>query len=73
MELKTCLKLYRKETHRVKSPDETFEIIEPLTKVAGITRVADITKLDRLNIPVFSCIRPDAAQGAISEIGRAHV
>ncbi|MDY0266346.1 MAG: YcaO-related McrA-glycine thioamidation protein [Methanimicrococcus sp.] len=66
MELKTCLKLYRKETHRVKSPDETFEIIEPLTKVAGITRVADITKLDRLNIPVFSCIRPDAAQGAIS-------
>jgi len=66
MELKSCKKLYRKETHRVKSPEETFEIIESLTEAAGITRVADITKLDRLNIPVFSCIRPSAADGAIS-------
>ena len=66
MELKSCKKLYLKETHRVKSPEETFEIVGPLTEVAGITRVADITKLDRLNIPVFSCIRPGAAGGAIS-------
>ena len=66
MELKSCKKLYRKETHRVKSPEETFEIVSSLTEVAGITRIADITKLDRLNIPVFSCIRPNAADGAIS-------
>ena len=66
MELKSCPKLYRKETHRVKSPEETFDIVGPLTDVAGITRIADITKLDRLNIPVFSCIRPAAADGAIS-------
>ncbi|WNY22860.1 hypothetical protein MmiHf6_01450 [Methanimicrococcus hongohii] len=66
MELKSCKKLYLKETHRIKSPEETFEIVEPLTETAGITRVADITKLDRLNIPVFSCIRPGAADGAIS-------
>lgn len=66
MELKSCPKLYRKETHRVKSPEETFEIVSALTETAGITRVADITKLDRLNIPVFSCIRPAAADGAIS-------
>jgi len=66
MEFKSCPKLYRKETHRVKSPEETFDIISSLVEVAGITRVADITKLDRLNIPVFSCIRPGAADGAIS-------
>lgn len=66
MEFKSCRKLYRKETHRIKSPEETFDIVEPLTEAAGITRVADITKLDRLNIPVFSCIRPGAADGAIS-------
>ena len=66
MELKSCQKLYRKETHRVKSPEETFEIVDSLTEAAGITRIADITKLDRLNIPVFSCIRPAAADGAIS-------
>jgi ribosomal protein S12 methylthiotransferase accessory factor len=33
---------------------------------AGITRVADITNLDRIGIPVFSSIRPMAERGAIS-------
>lgn len=33
---------------------------------AGITRVADITNLDRIGIPVFSSIRPMADRGAIS-------
>ena len=33
---------------------------------AGITRVADITDLDRIGIPVFSSIRPMADRGAIS-------
>ncbi len=33
---------------------------------AGITRVADITNLDRIGIPVFSSIRPMADLGAIS-------
>lgn len=33
---------------------------------AGITRVADITDLDRIGIPVFSSIRPTADDGAIS-------
>ncbi len=33
---------------------------------AGITRVADITDLDRIGIPVFSSIRPTAEGGAIS-------
>jgi ribosomal protein S12 methylthiotransferase accessory factor len=54
------------ETHRAVSPELTLERIEPLLPQAGITRVADITGLDRLGIPVFSCIRPTAAGGAIS-------
>ncbi len=33
---------------------------------AGITRVADITSLDRIGIPVFSSIRPSAEEGAVS-------
>lgn len=33
---------------------------------AGITRVADITDLDRIGIPVFSSIRPMADRGAVS-------
>ncbi len=66
MKLSSCPKNYRHETHRTKSPEETYEIVKGLTTKAGITRVADITGLDRLKIPVFSCIRPDAADGAIS-------
>ncbi len=40
--------------------------VESKMPAAGITRVADITNLDRIGIPVFSSIRPMAARGAIS-------
>lgn len=66
MQLKNCPKGYTIETHRAVSPESTLERIEPLLPQAGITRVADITGLDRLGIPVFSCIRPTAEGGAIS-------
>ncbi|PKL60878.1 MAG: YcaO-related McrA-glycine thioamidation protein [Methanomicrobiales archaeon HGW-Methanomicrobiales-4] len=66
MKLSPCRKVYQQETHRTRSPEETYETIRDLVIPAGITRVADITGLDRLGIPVFSCIRPDAADGAIS-------
>jgi ribosomal protein S12 methylthiotransferase accessory factor len=66
MKLSPCRKLYQRETHRTQSPEETFELVTDLAIPAGITRIADITGLDRLGIPVFSCIRPNAAEGAIS-------
>lgn len=66
MKLSPCRKKYQQETHRTRSPEETFENVRDLVVPAGITRVADITGLDRLGIPVFSCIRPDAAEGSIS-------
>ena len=46
--------------------EETLARIEPKVPAAGITRVADITNLDRIGIPVFSCIRPTAEAGAIT-------
>ncbi len=51
---------------RSTTAEETLRRVEPLTKKAGITRVADITRLDRIGIPVFSSIRPEAGTGAIS-------
>jgi thioglycine synthase len=66
MKLTSCKKIYQQETHRTKSPEETYEKIKDLLVPAGITRVADITGLDRIGIPVFSCIRPIAAEGAIT-------
>lgn len=66
IELKSSPKVYCGQTERSKTPEETLRVIEPLTAEAGITRVADITDLDRIGIPVYSCIRPTAADGAIS-------
>ena len=66
MQLQSCKKTYNNETQRAAPLDETLARIEPLVPVAGITRVADITSLDRIGIPVFSCIRPTAMDGAIT-------
>ena len=66
MLLRSCIKKYKTDTHRAFSPEETLDRIAPKMELAGITRVADITNLDRIGIPVFSSIRPAADKGAIS-------
>ena len=66
MRLRSCLKRYRDDTHRTLSPEETLAKVEPKMPAAGVTRVADITNLDRVGIPVFSSIRPMADRGAVS-------
>jgi ribosomal protein S12 methylthiotransferase accessory factor len=66
MQLSSCKKAYNNETQRAIPLDETLKKIEPKVPAAGITRVADITNLDRIGIPVFSCIRPTAEDGAIT-------
>ena len=66
MQIHSCKKTYNHETQRASPLDETLARIEPKVPAAGITRVADITNLDRIGIPVFSCIRPTAEDGAIT-------
>lgn len=66
MRLRSCIKRYKDDTHRAFSPEETLARAEPKMPAAGITRVADITSLDRIGIPVFSSIRPMAEMGAIT-------
>ena len=66
MRLASCIKKYKDDTHRAKPPLETLMHVEAKMPAAGITRVADITNLDRIGIPVFSSIRPMADRGAIS-------
>lgn len=56
-------------THRVIAPSKTIEINENKLKVAGITRIADITDLDRIGIPIYTAIRPTAEDGAVSIYG----
>ncbi len=47
--------------HRTHSPDITLKLIEPYLAVAGITRISNITHLDRLGIPVTQAIRPNSS------------
>jgi putative methanogenesis marker protein 1 len=53
-------------THRAVKPEKTIENVEGKLKFAGVTRIAEITHLDRIGIPVYSAIRPGAAEGAVS-------
>lgn len=57
---------YLEGTQRVLAPEETLGKTTKLLDRIGVTRIANITDLDRIGIPVFSAIRPSAAPGAIS-------
>ncbi|KKH94374.1 hypothetical protein EO95_08575 [Methanosarcina sp. 1.H.T.1A.1] len=57
---------YLEGTQRVYDEATTLENTKDQIKKIGVTRIADITNLDRLGIPIFSAIRPSAAPGAIS-------
>jgi len=59
--------VYRTGTRRCREPAETLEMIGPLLGPAGITRLADITGLDVLGIPVAQAIRPLAATVSVSQ------
>ena len=57
---------YLDGTQRVYDEATTLESAKDQITKIGVTRIADITNLDRLGIPIFSSIRPTAARGAIS-------
>jgi ribosomal protein S12 methylthiotransferase accessory factor len=48
----------RDGTHRAASLAATWRRFAPCARVAGITRIADLTGLDTLGIPVMAAIRP---------------
>jgi ribosomal protein S12 methylthiotransferase accessory factor len=56
----TAVAEYRFGTRRAVPPDETLRRIRPLLRAAGITRLADVTGLDWLGIPVYQAIRPNS-------------
>lgn len=44
---------------------ETLAVARSLARSLGITRVTEITHLDRVGLPVFVSIRPDAERGSV--------
>jgi YcaO-like protein with predicted kinase domain len=60
-------KSFRAGTHRVRSPAETWERLRGLLPRAGITRVAEVTALDRIGIPVWQAVRPASRNLSVSQ------
>ena len=60
-------KAFRHGTHRAQDPSATLLRLKPLLPVMGISRVANVTGLDRLGIPVVMVCRPNARSIAVSQ------
>lgn len=54
-------------TFRHCPPAETLARVRPLLPAFGITRLANVTGLDRIGIPVWLCIRPNARCLSVSQ------
>ena len=52
-------------TQRSVAPEETLARITPYFREIGLTRIADITGLDRIGIPVVLSVRPNAGYLAL--------
>lgn len=53
-------KAHARGTHRGTHPDQTWARLQPLAPRLGITRVARLTGLDDIGLPVWTAIRPNA-------------
>lgn len=60
-------KTYRRGTHRCADPRETLARIAPHLGKMGITRIANITGLDRIGIPVALACRPNSRSLSVSQ------
>jgi YcaO-like protein with predicted kinase domain len=54
-------------THRMRSPAETLRLYEPLMPRLGITRLANVTGLDCVGLPVYIAIRPNSRSLSVSQ------
>lgn len=54
-------------TNRTRPPAETAELVGRAARRVGVTRIADITRLDTIGIPTFQAIRPLSRTLAVSQ------
>jgi ribosomal protein S12 methylthiotransferase accessory factor len=59
-------KAFRIGTHRTVNPEETVRRLNTLRIELGITRVADVTGMDRVGIPTAMAVRPSARSTAVT-------
>lgn len=54
-------------THRARAPEETLAAIKPHFAALGITRIADVTGLDAIGLPVCMAVRPNSRSLAVAQ------
>lgn len=59
-------KQYVLDTHRLRDPEQTLQIVKPHLKDMGITRIANLTGLDRIGLPTVMVARPNSRSVAVS-------
>lgn len=58
---------YRAGTDRTVAPIETLAKVVPLASTMGITRIANVTGLDRIGVPVVMVCRPNSRSIAVAQ------
>src|SRR5262245_13446443 len=66
IKVRSTPKLGDSGVHRTISAEKTWERIRPLLGRIGITRLADITGLDRVGIPTYSAVRPTHRRSSVT-------
>ncbi|KIC38516.1 hypothetical protein RA27_18885 [Ruegeria sp. ANG-R] len=59
-------KTYVLDTHRLRDPEQTLAIVKPFLRQMGITRIANLTGLDRVGLPTVMVTRPNSRSVAVS-------
>jgi YcaO-like protein with predicted kinase domain len=54
-------------THRIRTPLETVKHMAEYMPAMGITRIANVTGLDRIGVPVVSVYRPNSRSVAVAQ------
>ena len=62
-----AIKAHTTGTHRVVAPEQTLARVATLLPVMGITRVANVTGLDDVGIPVVMVTRPNSRSISVSQ------
>ena len=60
-------KVFRDGTHRLLAPEETAARVRRFMPAMGITRIANVTGLDHIGIPVVMVCRPNSRSLAVSQ------
>lgn len=58
---------FTRGTHRLIAPEDTLARYRPLMPVLGITRIANVTGLDTIGVPVVMVTRPNAKSLSVAQ------